>query len=143
MKQELLDTVKCEYNRYWNTFYPLSRNQNKNYRKKLIENGYDIDEPKSNNKHTLTYKTSERLFMNVINKYDLNSTFEWFGCFNELMKLNECSIMQCGNVFSIYDDNTKFTFKMTFSKTSLLKYGFGDNLTVIGDEEYVNKCNSM
>lgn len=143
MKQELLDSFKCEYDRYWNTFYPLSRNQNKNYRKKLIENDYDIVEPKSDDKHRLTYKTSERLFMNIINKYDLNNTFNWFGCFDELMKLNECSIMQCGNTFSLYDRNTDFIFRMTFSNVSVLEYGFKDNRIVIGDKEYAEKCSNL
>ena len=124
MRDELRDSFCCEIHTQIKRLYPLSKNQNKNYRKKLIENGYVINEYQSDDKHNICYMTSEKLFMDIINKHDLSSVFNWFGCFDELKNLNECSLMGCGSEFSIYDRNTKFLFEMNLGRNHNLKISF-------------------
>lgn len=121
MRDDLKKSFKCDVAKYDRSIYPISKNQTKNYRKKLEENGYAIVEARSCEVRWLSYTPTKKLFQDIIDKYDIeNSIFESIKCFSELADLHECSMMACGSEFSLYcharNFQYDFSYKIDFKK---------------------------
>lgn len=120
MRDDLRKSFKCDVSRYFRNMSPVSKEQTKEYRKKLIENGYAIVEARTSEIGWLSYAPTKKLFQDIIDKYDIDNIFESIKCFGELADLHECSIGACGSKFSLYcharNFQYDFSYKIDFEK---------------------------
>lgn len=115
MKDELKKSFECDVSRYFRDMSPISKEQTKEYRKKLIENGYAIVEARTSEVGWLSYAPTKKLFQDIIDKYDTNSIFESMRCFNELAELRECSMTAAGSDFSLYCHARNFQYDFLYT----------------------------
>lgn len=130
MRDDLRESFKCDIGSYFRDMHPISKNQTKNYRKKLVENGYAIVEARTSEVGWLTYAPTKKLFEDVINKYNTDSIFESMKCFSELADLNECSMMACGSEFGLYCHARNFQYDFYYNidfEKHTTEWGFKPN----------------
>ena len=131
MRDDLKESFECNVSKYFRDMTPVSESQTKEYRKRLVDNGYAIVEARTSKTGWLSYAPTKKLFEDVIAKYDVeNSIFESIKCFAELADLNECSITACGSEFGLYchagNFQYDFYYDIDFEKHTT-KWGFKPN----------------
>lgn len=115
MRDDLKESFKCDVSKYFRNMAPISKNQTKNYRKRLVENGYAVVEARTSEVGWLSYAPTKKLFQDIIDKYDVeNNIFDSMKCFSELADLNECSMMACGSEFSLYCHTRNFQYDFSY-----------------------------
>lgn len=115
MKNDLRRSFECDVSGYFRDMSPISKEQTKEYRKKLIENGYAIVEARTSEVGWLSYAPTKKLFQDIIDKYNTNSIFESMKCFNELAELNECAMSAGGSEFNLYCHARNFQYDFSYT----------------------------
>ena len=130
MRDDLRESFECDVSKYFRDMSPVDEEQTKEYRKRLIENGYAIVEARTSKKGWLSYAPTKKLFQDIIDKYDTNSIFESMKCFSELADLHECSMGACGSDFSLYCHARNFQYDFSYTidfKTHKTEWKFTPN----------------
>ena len=114
MRDDLKKSFECNVSKYFRDMNPISKEQTKEYRKKLIENGYAIVEARTSEVGWLSYAPTKKLFQDIIDKYNTDSIFESIKCFNELAELKECSMTAAGSDFCLYCHARNFQYDFSY-----------------------------
>lgn len=115
MRDDLRESFKCDVGKYFRDMTTISKGQTKEYRKRLVENGYAIVEARTSEVGWLSYAPTKKLFTDIIDKYNTDSIFESMKCFNELADLHECSMGACGSKFNLYCHARNFEYDFSYT----------------------------
>ena len=115
MRNDLRESFECDVSKYFRDMSPVDEEQTKEYRKRLIENGYAIVEARTSKKSWLSYAPTKKLFQDIIDKYNTDSIFESMRCFSELADLHECSMGACGSEFNLYCHARNFQYDFSYT----------------------------